>query len=72
MRKSYADHMFSPDFLSAAHALTKRENACIMCAESDPADCHRSHISDWLVSNGQRVVHLLGDGKRREHPPRLI
>jgi uncharacterized protein (DUF488 family) len=72
MRRSYADHMSSADFQSAAEALAKRQNACIMCAESDPADCHRAHISDWLVSNGQRVVHLLGDGKRREHPARLI
>lgn len=72
MRKSYADHMQTDEFEAAARAVAGMEGACIMCAESDPADCHRSCISDWLVAHGQRVVHLLAPGERREHPPRLI
>ena len=61
------------EFLAAASALAQMSGpVCIMCAESNPADCHRLFISDWLVSRGHQVVHLLGLGERREHPPRLF
>jgi len=43
------------------------ERVCLMCAESNPADCHRSHIADWLVAHGSEVVHLLAPGRRVEH-----
>jgi uncharacterized protein (DUF488 family) len=76
MRKGgYLAHMETALFVAAARALidTSREhNICIMCAETDPADCHRSHISDWLVTRGERVVHLLGPEKVHDHAPRLF
>jgi uncharacterized protein (DUF488 family) len=36
-----------------------------MCAESNPAECHRSFIADWLVAHGERVVHLLDSAGSR-------
>lgn len=73
MRKSYADHMQTERFQAAARALSTIEGrACIMCAESNPADCHRSFIADWLVSHGERVTHLLDLGRQQEHPARLV
>jgi len=39
----------------------------LMCAESNPDDCHRSYIAQWLVGRGHRVVHLLAAGRSREH-----
>ena len=73
MRPSYADHMQTEQFQSAARALSDIERrVCIMCAESNPADCHRSYIADWLVAHGERVTHLLDLGERREHPARLV
>ena len=76
MRKGgYAAHMETPLFRDAAAALigqSRRESVCIMCAETDPADCHRSHIADWLVAQGERVVHLLGEDKVHEHAGRLF
>jgi uncharacterized protein (DUF488 family) len=73
MRKSYADHMQTEEFQAAAAALTDRKDrVCIMCAESNPADCHRFFIADWLVAHGPRVMHLLDLGKQREHPARLL
>ena len=73
MRRSYADHMQTDEFQSAARALSGIEGrACIMCAERDPSDCHRSYIADWLVAHGERVTHLLDLGTLREHPSRLI
>jgi uncharacterized protein (DUF488 family) len=73
MRPSYADHMQTAQFKSAARGLSIIEGpVCIMCAESNPSDCHRSFIADWLIANGERVVHLLGPGEQREHPARLV
>jgi uncharacterized protein (DUF488 family) len=73
MRPSYADHMLTAEFQTAASALAARKDrVCIMCAESNPADCHRSFIADWLVGKGERVVHLLDLGKQLEHPTRLV
>jgi uncharacterized protein (DUF488 family) len=67
-RVAYIEHMKTTEFREAAAALAARaEPLCIMCAESDPADCHRRHIADWLVMRGHRVVHLLAPGRAREH-----
>jgi uncharacterized protein (DUF488 family) len=64
----YQQHMKSIAFQAAAAALgTRVEQVCLMCAESDPAHCHRSHISDWLAAHGIKVVHLLGPGRSAEH-----
>jgi uncharacterized protein (DUF488 family) len=73
MRRSYADHMQTDEFASAARALSSIDDrVCIMCAESNPSDCHRSFIADWLVAHGERVVHLLELGSQQEHPARLV
>jgi uncharacterized protein (DUF488 family) len=73
MRPSYAEHMQTEEFQAAAAALAARKDrVCIMCAESNPADCHRSFIADWLVAQGERVVHLLDPSNQREHPARLL
>ena len=71
----YAAHMETGLFHRAASALIEastRESVCIMCAETEPEDCHRSHISDWLVAQGARVVHLIQPGEQREHAARLF
>lgn len=65
---AYTEHMKSAQFREAAAALAGRaDRVCILCAESDPADCHRRHIADWLARRGHRVVHLLAPGRAREH-----
>ena len=46
---------------------SRTEAVCVMCAESNPDDCHRRHIADWLAARGERVVHLLAPGRAREH-----
>lgn len=42
-----------------------REQRCaIMCAEEDPAHCHRHHlVSQTLLRMGVRVWHIRGDGQ---------
>ena len=65
---AYTEHMKTAAFREAAAALAARtEQVCIMCAESNPDDCHRLYIADWLVTQGKRVVHLLSSGRAREH-----
>jgi uncharacterized protein (DUF488 family) len=65
---SYQEHMKSARFREAAAALAALgEGVCIMCAERDPADCHRLQIADWLVAHGQKVIHLLAPGRAVEH-----
>jgi len=61
----YVQYMKTERFRSAAAGLPER--ACIMCAETNPDDCHRLHIADWLARRGRRVVHLLAPGSSREH-----
>ena len=64
----YPEHMKTAAFRAAAAALAHRaQRICIMCAESNPDDCHRAHIADWLVARGHRVIHLLAHGRAREH-----
>jgi uncharacterized protein (DUF488 family) len=76
MRKGgYLAHMETAVFTAAAQSLIEASHAqrlCIMCAETQPSDCHRSHIADWLVARGERVVHLLEAGKVHEHAARLF
>ena len=73
--QGYLAHMQTPEFERAARALiatgaTRR--LCLMCAETEPADCHRAHIADWLVAHGTRVVHLITEDQSREHSALLF
>lgn len=68
--RAYAEHMRYDIFrLAAAEVLAQaeREAPCLMCAERDPAQCHRSLIADWMVVQGARVIHLIGPAEAREH-----
>ena len=64
----YPEHMKTALFRDAIVAIAaRRERVCIMCAESNPDECHRSYIAQWLAGRGHRVVHLLAPGRAREH-----
>jgi uncharacterized protein (DUF488 family) len=64
----YRQHMKTDQFREGAVALGARtERSCIMCAETNPDECHRSHIADWLAARGHRVILLLALGRSREH-----
>lgn len=70
--RAYAEHMASETFRGAATQLLadgQRECLCLMCAEREPAQCHRSLIADWLVLQGAKVLHLLEPGEARLHLP---
>jgi uncharacterized protein (DUF488 family) len=68
--RGYADHMASADFESALARLVGIGDArttAFMCAETDPAHCHRSFIADALMARGIDVLHLMGPQDVRAH-----
>jgi uncharacterized protein (DUF488 family) len=43
--------------------LALRAHLALMCAEGDPAKCHRQHIiAQTLLDSGVKVLHILKDG----------
>jgi uncharacterized protein (DUF488 family) len=39
-----------------------------MCAEQAWQQCHRGLIADYLQASGDRVIHILGNGRTQPHP----
>lgn len=68
--RGYGDHMGTAAFAAAMDrllAMATKQKVAIMCAEKNPAECHRSFISDWLVAHGVEVVHLVAPGHSQPH-----
>jgi len=63
--RAYAEHMNSAVFKDGIAELllqARLRSTAILCAERLPAHCHRNLISDYLIVNGVRVIHVLDDG----------
>jgi uncharacterized protein (DUF488 family) len=63
---NYADYAASEAFragLARLIALGRRRRCAIMCAEALWWRCHRRIIADYLLSRGERVLHILPDGR---------
>jgi uncharacterized protein (DUF488 family) len=44
-----------------------RDNLTLLCAEGDPAKCHRQHIiAQTLLETDIKVLHILKDGTIKE------
>jgi uncharacterized protein (DUF488 family) len=60
-----------PAFKDALGRLVDRGTGttlCLMCAEKEPLDCHRTVlVSRRLADDGVAVEHLLADGRVRAH-----
>jgi len=59
--RGYADHMESAPFARALETLLQRAGAArvaVMCADADPAHCHRRILADALTARGLRVEHI--------------
>jgi uncharacterized protein (DUF488 family) len=68
--RNYADYMLAPPFAQAVDRLVKRaaeHNTAIMCAEAVYFHCHRMLASDYLVSHGHTVLHILDEKPPKEH-----
>ncbi len=62
----------SPSFREGIEAIAlsarRGTRCCLMCAEKDPADCHRAVlIAPALMTSGVRVYHILADGSLLAH-----
>ena len=45
-----------------------RYRVALMCAEADPARCHRARlVAQMLVARGHTIRHLLADGSLEDH-----
>ena len=68
---SYDDLARRPDFAEALDRVTARAGRqvlCLMCAEKEPLDCHRTVlVSRRLAERGVAIDHLLADGAIRPH-----
>lgn len=63
----------SPEAVSAALDRlgegAARYRIALLCAEADPARCHRARlVAPLLLARGHAVRHLLADGRVEEHP----
>ena len=68
--RGYADHMAGEEFargLEWLAALATAKLTAAMCAEADPAHCHRSLLSDALLVRGHTVAHIVDAGPARAH-----
>ena len=66
--RAYADHTATPAFRAALQAVMDEARArplALMCAEANPAHCHRSLITDVLLARGVPVHHILAPGDTR-------
>jgi uncharacterized protein (DUF488 family) len=67
----YNDAATRPAFKEAIGRVVDRSTnvtLCLMCAEKEPLDCHRTVlVSRRLAECGVAIEHLLADGGRRSH-----
>lgn len=64
--RRYAAYAHTPEFHEGLRELELRaaQQACVvMCAEAVWWRCHRRIISDYLIADGIRVLHIMGASK---------
>ncbi len=69
--RGYADYMETEAFalaLKELEVLGKEGPTAFMCSEAVWWSCHRSLIADALKAEGWTVLHIMGEGKAKEHP----
>ena len=68
--RNYADYTATEKFRSAIQTLlsvAEGSRTAVMCAEKLYWKCHRRILSDYLVSQGIEVVHIIGPGESSSH-----
>lgn len=71
-REPYESHLLTESFrrgLKLLEQLAAASTTAILCAERNPAECHRLHIADCLTERKWQVIHLLGPDETRLHRP---
>lgn len=68
--RGFAEYMETPQFQRAIDRLTEmamKLPTTIMCAEKQALSCHRSLISDYLVSGNIKVEHIIDETTTINH-----
>jgi uncharacterized protein (DUF488 family) len=68
--RNYADYMLTAQFQLAVDRLVElaaKRRTVIMCAEQDFLRCHRMLVSDYLLSRGHGVRHIVDESPPAEH-----
>ncbi len=66
--RSLAESAAFREGLMRVHAGSERMRIALMCAESEPLDCHRGIlVSRHLVAHGTQVLHIHADGHLETH-----
>jgi len=67
----YSELAARPAFRPALDRVIERSRdtaLCLMCAEKEPLDCHRTVlVARRLAERGEAIEHLLADGTARQH-----
>jgi uncharacterized protein (DUF488 family) len=73
--RGFSEYMKSDVFrhgLERIIALSASEEIALMCAEANPAHCHRYWVADALVARGHAVRHITGLDEADPHPENLF
>jgi uncharacterized protein (DUF488 family) len=65
--RNYADYAETPAFqagLAELERLARERATAIMCAEAVWWRCHRRLVTDYLLTRGWDVIHLMAPGKQ--------
>ncbi|MBI4864210.1 MAG: DUF488 domain-containing protein [Candidatus Riflebacteria bacterium] len=68
--RGYADYMGTPMFwknLDVLIEMLRVDRVAVMCAEADPARCHRRLLSDAAMVLGVEVFHIVDAGPATKH-----
>ena len=57
-RAHYANRLAKMDPAWKDAVLNVRGTPCLLCAEKDPTECHRSLIADALAEKGTAIEHI--------------
>jgi uncharacterized protein (DUF488 family) len=66
----YIDYVHTDEFRQAIQQLelvAVTTPSAYMCAEASWRNCHRSHVSEYLMNKGWNVVHIADIGKSEGH-----
>ncbi|MGN6533663.1 MAG: DUF488 domain-containing protein [Ginsengibacter sp.] len=69
--RGYADYMETSEFregIKELESIALEKRVAYMCSEAVWWRCHRSMVSDYLKTNGWKVMHIMAPGKEEEHP----
>ncbi|MBB5214470.1 DUF488 family protein [Parapusillimonas granuli] len=63
---NYADYALTDPFLQGLRqlvAIGRERPSAIMCSEAVWWRCHRRIVADHLIARGEKVMHIMGEGR---------